>query len=290
MTTVTIRTDSTPNGVHSWYSWLGCHRKAWLGEIDRAHRVPTDVLSGKDYFDIGSIGHGLLALHYSIPYEKALRLDTTRLTYKLDHGARLDVETHAADIEEATRLYRAYRLHYPKNDLGKVVDIEKEFELEMGAMSLSGGLDLVVRMTSKDLTRNGLDGLPGIYIVDHKFYSKKDPMAYELALHDPQFITYPYLYEAARRVEVQGTIVNIIYKTVNPGFERFVIPKMAINAEWPIVSGALGLAARNKAAALKIVEDGGLPEVNTRECYKRSSFGTDVCKYHKNGSCDRRMR
>lgn len=282
---VTIRTDSTANGVHSWYSWLNCPRKAWFKELSRAHREPRTTLSGRTAFDVGSIGHALLALHYSLPYEKAMQINTSRLTYKLDNGLPLDTDIHAADIEEASRLYRAYRLHHRKNDLGKVLDIEKEFEVSQGACKLSGAPDLVVKMTARDLANNSLDGSPGIYVVDHKFYGKKDPMAYELAMHEPQFVTYPKIYPQ----EVAGTIVNIIYKTAAPSFERFLVPKMAINSEWPIVSDSLALAARNRETALKIVEGGQLPEVNTQDCFKSTRYGVDVCRYYKDNSCNRRM-
>ena len=62
--TAFVRTESTPFGVHTWDAWLRCERQAWLKELDRAEREPGK-LSGVLHFDIGSIFHALLALHYS---------------------------------------------------------------------------------------------------------------------------------------------------------------------------------------------------------------------------------
>lgn len=285
--TVQVRTSSTDRGPHFWLSWLGCERKAWLDSLEREHRDPSE-LSGIDYFDIGTIFHALKALHYSLPAEEAMAIDTNKLRY-VTPGGPLDVEKYADSIREGERLYRAYRAYWPPNDFGKILHVETEFGMTLpGEIEVTGGIDLVCKLGRRDLKRLNLDGEPGIYPVDTKTRSKKDPHEYELALHDIQFATYPRLLISKYGDEIKGFLVDLAYKTVAPTFERFIVPKMALDNEWVVAENAIRRAADRRRSSLSLIANESLPEVNIRECFKKSVVGTDMCTHYKNGSCKRR--
>lgn len=294
--TALVRTDSTAFGPHYWGGWIVCPRKAWLAELEKQHRDPGK-LSGIAHFDIGSILHALLALHYSLDPNAAMALNTGRIRYVTAAGP-LEVEDYAQAIAEAERLYRAYRVYWGKADLGKVVAVEKELGTHLPCyngqetipVTMTGGLDLVVRLTARDLKRQNLDGSPGLYIVDHKTRGQKDPIEYEMALHDLQFSTYPKLWDSVEKKlkdKVQGFLVNLLYKTKTPTFERFIVPKMALRAEWLRSEGLYAISMRERSYALSLVEAGGLPEARITACFKKHAAGWDICQFHKNGKCDR---
>lgn len=285
MTLITIRSNSTENGIHSYYSWLSCPRKAYLNELKRKEKVPNGFLSGIDAFDIGSIWHGLLAAHYETP-----DFDTTRLTYKLDDGSSLD-ENHFESRRDAEALFLAYRAHYLRADFTKILDIESEFELVLPNFKLSGGLDLVVGLGKRDLKKMNIDGQPGVYVIDHKTRSKKEAMEYELALHNPQFAAYPKLAETKYGSEVRGMIINLGVKTKTPSFERLLIPKMATDLEWNRVTlPQLGIASRLKEEARRAIESKILPEARTNECFTYQFGGWKACNFYSNNQCDRRNK
>ena len=296
--TVQVRTAPTPFGVHYWTSWLKCPTAAWLDELARKERDPSQ-LSGVIYFDVGSLGHALLALHYSLPPQEALKLDTRKLKW-MTSGGPLDKETYAEALEEADRLYRAYRAHWGAGDLGKVLGIEHELETQgnlgdptRDAPILTGGLDLVVRLTAAQLKRSNLDGEPGVYVVDHKFYSRPDPATYELALHDMQFAMYPELWDRGNpttRDACKGTIVNLIYKKLPPSFERLLLPRRALQLEARVFNQAQQAAASIRNSSLEAVKAGGAPFANIAHCFKRSSFGWDFCAHYKSGVCKRGLQ
>lgn len=290
--TALVRTSSTDYGPHFWLSWLGCERKAWLDSLERENRDPSE-LSGIIYFDVGSVFHALKALHYSLPAAQAMAIDTSRLRYTTA-GGPLDTERYEEAIREAERLYRAYRAYWPPNDLGRVLHIEEEFRMALplrdgvSPIEVTGGIDLVAKLGKRDLKRNGLDGMPGIYPVDTKTRSKKDPHEYELALHDAQFATYPQLLKEKYGDELQGFLVDLAYKTSTPSFERFLVPKMALDTEWPIVESAYRRAHARRFESLRLIDDGGLPPTNIRECFKKSFMGVDMCAHYRSGLCRRR--
>lgn len=285
--TVHIRTSSTDFGPHFWLSWLGCARKAWLDGLQRNHRDPS-LLSGILYFDIGSIFHGLKALHYSLEPDKAMAIDTNRLQYKTE-GGPLDTEKYEEAIREAERLYRAYRAFWGPRDFGKIVAVEEEIEAA-APRKLTGGIDLICRLNKRDLKRLNFDSEPGLYPVDTKTRSNKDPMEYELALHDSQFSTYAKLVEDKYSESVKGFIVDLAYKSLRPTFERFVVPRMALAAEWERTNDMLRIAGARHGQALGALAEGSLPEVNIRECFRRSRIGWDICQHYKNNQCDRKQR
>ena len=290
--TVLVRNSSTDFGPHFWLSWLGCPRKAWLDTLQKQERDPS-LLTGIIYFDIGSIFHGLKALHYSLPADAAMAIDTNRLRYKTEGGS-LDTERYEEAIREAERLYRAYRAYWGPNDLGKIVAIEQEIRLQLeqrviSERPLTGGIDLICRLGKRDLKRLNFDSLPGLYVTDTKTRGSKDAMEYEMALHDVQFSTYTHLVEQKYQEPVQGFIVDLAYKGAHPSFERLLVPRMALQAEWEITRGALEVAGHARNKALAILDQKGLPEANIKHCFKRSRVGWDVCSYYKNGSCNRKQ-
>lgn len=284
-----VRTENTDRGVHFWLGWLGCDRKAWLKELKRAHQEPGR-LSGIVYFDIGSIFHALLALYYSLPPRDGLALDTGRVRYTTSAGP-LETDLYIEAISEAERLFRGYRAFWGAADLGCIISIEEEYRAKLSGTdeTVSGGVDLVCKLGKRDLKRLNLDGEPGIYPVDHKTRGRVDPMEYELATHDAQFSTYPKLVEAYGD-EIKGFIVNLAFKGARPTFQRMLIPRMALDAEWPSTRNALVMATERRANALKVIEAGGLPQPNITSCFKKSSVGWDLCEFYKDGSCDRKPR
>lgn len=298
--TALVRTDSTPSGPHYWGGWLRCERQAWLNELERAHRDPGE-LSGILHFDIGSIVHALLALHYSAPSLHAqMKIDTTKVRYVTAAGP-LDTEKYAEAIYEGERLFRAYRVYWGWQDLGKVVAVERELEMTIMRIglekdepqSLTGGLDLATKMSKRDLKRSGFpDATPGLYLHDHKTRSKKDPYEFEMACHDIQFSTYPKLVETAEKKwgPVRGFMVNLLYKGTSPTFGRLLIPKMALDAEWPVSEGMYAQAFKAKRESLKIVEAGGLPMARTTACFKKSIVGWDICEFYKSAKCNRKQK
>lgn len=155
-------------------------------------------------------------------------------------------------------------------------------------IEVTGGIDLVARLGKRDLKRLNLDGLPGVYPIDTKTRGSKDPMEYELALHDAQFATYPQLLKAKYGDELRGFLVDLAYKTTRPTFERFIVPKIALDNEWEVTRSAIERASDRRGAALSLIDGGGLPPVNIRECFKRTRVGWELCKHYKSGACRRK--
>lgn len=296
--TALVRTDPTAFGPHYWGTWTVCERKAWLIELERTHQEPGE-LSGVIYFDVGTILHALLALHYGTALEARQAIDTTRVKYVTAAGP-LDVERYSEAIYEAERLFRAYRVYWGWNDLGKIVAVEKELEMTLprgqtitfSSQTITGGLDLISKMSARDLKKNGLQGEPGLYLHDHKTRSKKDPYEYEMACHDLQFSTYAKLVETAEKKwgPVRGFIVNLIYKGTTPSFGRILISKDALEAEWKVSEGLYQVAFQAKRESLRVLEAGGLPTARTRACFKKSIVGWDICPFYKSRQCDRQQK
>ena len=285
---ITLRTNSTPNGVHSTVAWLKCPRKAWLDDLARDTKTPTGKLSGTAAFDVGTIVHGILAAHYSS--KNPDRIDTRHFVYRLDSGPDLDRDAHREDIALAETLYRAYRVFWRGADFTKVLDVEIEIEIDTGlGFKLSGGLDLVVKATKRELKKMGIDGETGIYIPDHKTRTRNDPAEFELACHDAQFASYPVLARAKYGNEVKGIIVNRLFKS--GVFDRFHVPLMATDTEWRSVTlPSLKIANAKKLTSLAAAASSGLPEANTSQCFSWKGGGWDFCRHYRSGACDRRNR
>jgi len=279
-----VRTAPSRAGVHYWDTWLRCARLAWYDGLARENREPGR-LTGILHFDIGTIFHALLALHYFLEPDKAAAINTGTLRYHTETGP-LETEEYAEAIGEAERLYRAYRVFWGARDFGKVLAVEREYEKALGTGEVTAAIDLVVKLSKKDLARNKLDGEPGVYLVDHKTRGSRDPAEYEMALRSVQFSTYAAVYGP----EVKGFIVNLAYKGARPTFERILVPRMALTAEWEVSRGLLETAMREKKAAESLIEVGGLPEVRPGQgtCFKRSRVGWDFCSHYKSGRCSRK--
>lgn len=293
-----IRTSSTLTGVHYWMDWLRCPRMAWLGELAK-ESAPIGQMSHVDYFRVGSILHGLMALHRSLPPDEAMALSTDNISYKTDAGP-LDPDEFHEDIAAAEQLYRNYKAYWgPLAVVGKVLAVEKDLQvllggnpnLDPGAVILTGGLDLVLKLSKRDVERMGTPGLeePGVVIVDYKTAAGPSPEDFELYLHDAQLATYPRLWEANGGDRVIGFLVEKLYKAGAKKCERLFIPRRALDTEWVSTEGALKLAVLERDKARYQIAHGGLPDANTTQCFRRTRVGWEFCTHYKSGQCDRKQ-
>lgn len=216
-----IKNTGTGRGFHQALSFHGCVRRAKY-----EHSVPRSVATTPSYLLVGTIGHELLRqwrLGNDIPPGEPWTID----------GEPVSAET----INEAYRVFQAYKMSFGRRDFGDVIATEMRFPVDpdhaakiaavLGSVR-SGAADLVVDVNRDDIARLAKTGIvvprPGILIVDDKF--EKDGGEFTLLKHRHsfQFQTYMVMYALATGVEPVGAVVNVLVKNKTPKFVRVFVP------------------------------------------------------------------
>lgn len=206
----------TPFGLSHYQKVYDCGKRAHLDH--EFFRDGTASLLGDYYQNVGSIVHGLLKPHYQTGL---YNVDKVRYNKKVQ-----DRERKAAE-----KIYRKYRLKYPPDFWGKVVEVEQPYGLArrgaqqqrraiadaVGAAPLPYTFqpDLVVYLTKADLKRiNVARGLSlkreGFYLVDFKTYGNEWGLEEDRYLWGLQGTAYPLGWEAANKKKPVGIIFDLI--------------------------------------------------------------------------------
>lgn len=221
-------------GISFWKSWLGCQERAARMEREYRERLRTKTpppLSTNPALLTGTIVHALLEYYYSPPKERALKLDTTAISYMDDVGDPLDVAAESRLDAEA--IFRAYRVEFPPDELGKVVAVEKfvggeEVECALECAPFTCKIDLIVRIDKRAAHRlrrtRQIDIEPGLWLVDHKTDSFRNPLYESYYTDEVQFTAYMLAWYAKTGTAPKGMLVNILGKQSRPRFETIVIP------------------------------------------------------------------
>lgn len=236
----TIKSGGSGTGLSMYKKWLDCPEKAYLDEqaVAEGWERPTAFA-----LDVGIITHAFLELYYS---RKDAPFDASSVEFVNDSGDGFDIEEKARITAE--KLFRAYRVLFPVDELGEVVAVEKllpepiedvgesnhsaqkaKIEEAVGISPYTMKTDLVVKLSTRDcakikITRN-IDVSPGTYLVDHKTDGRHDANIIDKYLLEPQFTAYFLAWRAAYpRVKLNGVLINILFKTATPDFLTLVVP------------------------------------------------------------------
>jgi len=273
----TLPTGGSGHGFSYWASWMGCALQAEL-KAARAAVQKYDANSGRT---VGSILHALLELYYT--RGKQHPFDACAVKYTQDSGDVADVDDNARI--EAERLFRAYRMRFPPDELGKVLHAEvtvadsPAMDEAVGVSPFTIKPDLVVSLTGLQAKRlratRGISIKSGRYIVDHKTDAAKWKIMYPRYFHDLRFTAYMVGWNAARPAcKVDGLIVNSLVKTTAVNFVTIVIP----------------LPGRTETEALhrfmldaQRIQAQSLHEPNATRCFDYN----EVCPFLADGTCNR---
>lgn len=269
-------------GISYYKTAWDCARKARLDK--ETEHAADPGYSAK----VGIIGHALLDIFYrgDVGAEDIPAIQVSDTNY-------------ANPSQESVRLVKAYLNKYPeRNFWGDVVESEMDFPRDGSedavrsyfGVDLTARMDLVTRVSlhHADIIRAriGLDLVPGLYIVDHKFKpggmdgdKKKAPrreknpqMKYGFS---HQFKAYPKMWDIHFPEEpCVGMIANIIVGTKEPDFQPTLIPAPTAH---DIDVLRVWLAAGNQLASTD------LPAAS--RCYNETY--DSVCYHYTSGRCDR---
>lgn len=280
-----LQGTGTPAGISGIRELAnGCAKKYWLNKDSE----DTDSL-GSGALQIGTIAHALLARYYD---SQDQRWAASAIKY---------TSTSTVDPEcrrEAERIFKAYRIRFPPNELGKVVGVEyslpekvnSEWNFEtvqartvgeaVGIYPYSCQIDLAVDIKAKDVkrlraTRKLHLTKPGLYLVDHKTASSYGNAAMEKYIHDVQFTAYMMAWNAAYpEKQCKGMLVNVLIKTKEPRFETILVPPPNKKSK------AIVRKIANRAS---IYIKNNYQAPNPDRCF---DWGRS-CKYLRSGECQR---
>lgn len=269
--TIPIKLGGSGRGISYYSTAARCPRRAKLDA------TLTGASAGHDAA-VGTIGHGGLELFYKgeLDWETATSTDTT---WMVD-------EPFMDAMPEAIRLMRAYLRRFPERDFwGEVVGAEVSLPEEAKAsfvkaffmVDLTARLDLVVRVKEEHLTRildrTGLQLTPGIYIIDHKFKTRRDNNLIETYTLSAQFTAYPPLWDLHHPAEpCQGMIANVIVGNKEPAFQQALVQP-------PDETRLTGL--RNWLIAAEALAGTDFPNWTSCKDFNR------VCGHYSSGLCNR---
>lgn len=281
----TVSSGGSGFGISFWKNWLGCQAKAMqleeLAAEARAKKTPAKLTEDKALL-IGTIVHSYLELYYSLPGQRALKLNTTAVEFMDDTGNKLDV---VADARlEAERIFRIYRARFPPNELGKVISVEEQLEGDaidqaVHCRPFTSKPDLVVKIGQADIKRlkktrriDLKDLGPGYYAVDHKTGGDGE-YADEAYTNETQFTSQLLGLQAKYpRRAFKGLLVNVLPKDKRPDFRTVVVP-FPSSAKQQVLFSMLALAQRRRYEAYKA--DGRFAYPNVTHCFdyrKRCAF------------------
>lgn len=216
-------------GLSYWSAWGKCCFAAHLNEL---HGGGNDAGSGAR---IGTLGHAFAELYYG-GYD-----------FRCDEVIFKPVQLND-EVQEATRVFDAYREKFHKDEFGKVLSLEEKFEgpaveAAVGIAPFTGKTDMVVELGDEaciealKLSRPGLADAPlrpGMILgVDHKFLKARQSNQELKYPNSLQFIGYQVGYNATHERKVEGWIVNVIIRTKTVQFYTMFVPpptQVQINA------------------------------------------------------------
>ena len=273
----TINSGGSGSGFSYYSKWAGCPKNAALSA---EHGTPLTEYSA---LLVGIIGHAFMELHY----KRAMNLNEDPVAVRFS-----DVVEERARAE-AERCFRAYRASFPElNHLGKVLHVERDIEstpevtAAVGIDPYTARLDLATQLSQRDITRlkgqREIDGAvgafkPGRYIVDHKFYGRREANLIDRSLGSLQFTAYMLAYNAKYpKQPVQGLLQNTVFKLKEPCFRLTVVP-LPGKREIAVLHGFF------RHIAEVMAQDYDTPVPDEYTCF---SWGR-VCRWYTEGLCKR---
>jgi len=188
-----IKLGGSGRGISYYSTAARCPRRA---KLDGQNKGSSSGYDAK----VGTIDHGILELFYDGKLDPAILRDPNLF---------LQVPEDFVDAkDEALRLAQAYFRKYPELDFwGTPIGVEiqlptegmKQAVNEFFLVDLTARLDLATRVNEAQLERIAertglrLPG-PGVYIVDHKFRTRRDSYIGETYLLSAAFTAYPAMW------------------------------------------------------------------------------------------------
>lgn len=275
----TLKSRGSGTGITYWLKWADCPERAYLDEKAADNAEPTSMES--EATRTGTIVHAFLELYYKrgagLPFEAGA------VRFQSERGDPFDVAEESRI--HAEQIFRAYRVQFPANELGKIVAIEQlvptpgdksmaaRIEKAVGISPYTMKPDLVIKLTKKDCERlkktRHVDLKPGLYLLDHKTDNAR--WGIDRYLNSHQFTAYFLAWEAAFGVKLMGVLVNILYTTKQPDFLTLFIPpptQVAINS------------LHHQLASIVFLREHMPRWKNTNRC-----FFPKPCLFHTNQLC-----
>ena len=281
-----VQGSSTGNSHYE--ALLECPRRARLSREKKA-QSNTIHLTGTGTA-VGTIGHGFMELYYGGKIRSPNELNNIEFEPKGDFDLVIDPATRS----EATRLMGEYMTRFSPTSFGEVLFLErlmpktdKEAEVVQAAVGIApwtGRLDMGVRLTKKVAEALqlgfGLDVRPQKkYIVDFKFVKAEAATLKEQYVLSLQAMTYQMAMNAievaAGREPFAGMIFDVIIKTKEPKFRRYLAPAPA-DPERAIVA--------ERWRAVEVMAKNLDDWANTKACIPW--FG-EPCRFYTDSTCDR---
>lgn len=220
-------------GISFWESWMGCEAKAYFQEKARGQKTKAK-LPVKKALVTGTVTHGFMELYYKLAMKnirRALQLNTVAVSFVDDAGDPLDVDEEAK--LEGERIFRAYRMQYPPEELGEIVEVEqryegKDIEEAVDCSPFTFKPDMVIKVDKFQakllFATRRIKIEPGYWLVDHKTDGGRE-WADQMFMDRVQFTAYMIAWQARYpRRSVKGLLVNVLPKTKVPEFRTVVVP------------------------------------------------------------------
>lgn len=201
----TVSLDKSKISASSIKTFLSC-KMNWL--------LYKQVVAKKEkqFFKYGTVLHGVLELHYAGKTDVEIdnyisdEIEKWRTNALVTEEALSQLEV---DLTNLKNVFNAYRNFWKEEDKKfKIIDIEKDFELDLFGVTVKGRLDMVVE-----------DDLGGIWVLEHKSAAQFVTEKYET---DFQVSLYSYV-ASLLYPKFEGVIVNLIRKKATPETE---IPRL----------------------------------------------------------------
>jgi hypothetical protein len=258
----------TDAGIHRDINAATCGRRAHLDA----------VVGGEEGFsedrDVGTVGHALLAR-----YHTGQDIDIPRP----DLAADWDISDPLYNIlREAWRMFDFYSGVVAPDGWGRVLAAEQLLvgQLPDGTRK-TGQADLVVEIPqgahdTPVFLRTGLPLSGGVYLVDHKFKTRKDSNVHLRYAFDLQPKLYQYLYEKTTGVRPAGFIINMLvrHKKLTPDSMVAILVDPPTDEEIEQLTRFVNLAGRRRLEAAP----------NLAACF---NYGR-ACPHLLSGACDRK--
>lgn len=216
---IIVKEGGSPYGITTIEEWVnGCQRKV--------------ALRGGSSYSLGTLTgtlvHALLETYYSKGY-----FETENVSWR---GVDLTDPLFSQAETKAFHVFREYKMKFPPNELGCVLEVEWGFEINVphviGCAPFTGRIDLIIKLTKRDCIRlrktRGIDLEPGIYIVDHKTAGGIYATTFERLSNGIQPTAYMKAFPYVTGKRVQGALMNVMTTTRDVKFHTLVIPRPGV--------------------------------------------------------------
>lgn len=278
---VIVESTGTEYGMSiiSNIAW-GCARAEWFKLKAQQETPETQEIEGYKYVSegllTGSIGHAILDAYYQ--------------GYELDD---LEIETPDVSPDMAIKckqkaLYacNGYAVLHPRNEFGKVLELEKAYETTLFGLPYSFRPDMVVKIGAREskklLESRRVDVEPGLWLVDHKFLASVNGNMIEWYINGFSGPSYTMAWNAChpKKEQVQGMIFNFISKAKETRVVTYA-QYAGDNLQTKILELTFN-QAREKGFPLD--PNDPMPAPNPSCCFHQF-YG--ACSWYSNGSCPR---